>query len=128
MRTKYDIILLLLCFVSIKGVSQGKVYELNNGWVCKNIEQVSENGQVLSKPDYAISSWLPAIIPGTVLTTLLNNGMVPDPFYGMNNKRIPDIYYTGSNEYTYWFVKDFEETRPPVDEQVWLHLRGVNYS
>lgn len=128
MRTKYYIIIVLLCFVSIKSVSQEKVYELNNGWVCKNIDQVSETGQVLSKLDYTISSWLPAIVPGTVLTTLLNNGMVPDPFYGMNNKRISDIYYTGRNEYTYWFVKDFKENQPPVGEQVWLHLRGVNYS
>jgi mannosylglycoprotein endo-beta-mannosidase len=45
----------------------------------------------------------------------------------MNNKLIPDIFNTGREYYTYWFVKDFEENVAPGQE-VWLHLRGVNYS
>ena len=69
---------------------------------------------------------MPATVPGTVLTTLLNNNKVPDPFYGMNNKYIRDIYETGNAYYTYWFVKDFKETAHG-EELVWLHLRGVNY-
>lgn len=68
---------------------------------------------------------MPAVVPGTVLTTLLANKLIPDPFYGMNNQKIPDIYNTGADYYTYWFVKDFTE-RPAKDEQVWLQMRGVN--
>jgi len=45
----------------------------------------------------------------------------------MNNKKIPDIYDTGRDYYTYWFVKDFKEKVNSNDEQVWLHFRGVNY-
>lgn len=121
-------ILLLLCLFFTKGFSQEKNIELNSGWVCQKISQVTEKGEQLSIPGYSLSSWKPATVPGTVLTTLLNNGMVVDPFYGMNNKHIPDIYYTGRDEYTYWFVKDFKEEQASEDEQVWLHLRGVNYS
>ena len=69
-----------------------------------------------------------ATVPGTVLTTMLNNKMIPDPFYGMNNEKIPDIYNVGSDYYTYWFVKDFSEKITNADEQVWLHFRGINYS
>jgi hypothetical protein len=68
-----------------------------------------------------------ATVPGTVLTTMLNNKMIPDPFYGMNNKQIPDIYDIGSDYYTYWFVKDFSE-KAKAGEQVWLNFRGINYS
>lgn len=53
---------------------------------------------------------------------------MPDPFYGMNNEKIPDIYFTGRDYYTYWFIKDFKEKMPVSDEQVWLKFRGVNYS
>ena len=69
-----------------------------------------------------------ATVPGTVLTTVLNNKMVPDPFYGMNNEKIPDIYNTGRDYYTYWFVKDFTGKRANAEQQVWLHFRGINYS
>lgn len=101
-------------------------YELNSGWSCRQAGQVKESGDVLSSPTTTLSNWLPATVPGTVLTTLLNNKLVPDPFIGMNNQLIPDIYHTGNAQYTYWFAKDFEE-RAGTGEQIWLQLRGVNY-
>jgi len=102
-------------------------YELNSDWKCIQISKVKVNGDKLSDPSYTLSGWLPATVPGTVLTTLLNNKIVPDPFWGMNNKKIPDIYITGRDYYTYWFVKDFKEKVTFSDEQVWLHFRGINY-
>jgi mannosylglycoprotein endo-beta-mannosidase len=127
MQTKWSLIFVLLCLFFFKGFSQNS-YELNSGWICKKASQVNENGELLSNPVYTLTSWIPATVPGTVLTTLLNNGMIPDPFYGMNNNHIPDIYYSGKNEYTYWFIKDFQENQPTGDRQIWLQLRGVNYS
>lgn len=103
-------------------------YELNNGWVCSPMGSVKVNGEKISAPSYSLKGWMPATVPGTVLTTLLDNKKVPDPFYGMNNEKIPDIYTTGRDHYTYWFVKDFSEKAPQGSEQVWLQLRGVNYS
>ncbi len=64
-------------------------YELDSGWVCKNIKDVKSTGEELSKSSFSLSGWMPATVPGTVLTTLLNNKLIPDPFYGMNNKKIP---------------------------------------
>jgi hypothetical protein len=43
---------------------------------------------------------------------MLANKEIPDPFYGMNNEQIPDIYKTGRDYYTYWFVKNFKEEQP----------------
>lgn len=108
-------------------INPGQPYELNSGWVCQNIKKVTSNGEELSEPSYRLTGWLPATVPGTVLTTLLNDSLIPDPFYGMNNKKIPDIYETGPDYYTYWFVKDFQENPPEGAEQVWLKFRGVNY-
>lgn len=115
--------LLLVSFLPLAAQSQ---YELNSGWQCNNIANVTVKGEALSSPAYGLTGWLPATVPGTVLTTLLNNHLVPDPFYGMNNERIPDIYTTGRDHYTYWFVKDFTEQPATADKQVWLHFRGVN--
>lgn len=101
-------------------------YELNSGWYCANINEVKAGGEQLSKTSYAVDQWMKATVPGTVLTTLLNNHKVPDPFYGMNNKLIKDVYHTGNAYYTYWFVKSFKQVAKG-DEQVWLQFRGVNY-
>jgi mannosylglycoprotein endo-beta-mannosidase len=102
-------------------------YELNKGWQCSPIAKTSATGTAISSPSYPLTGWLPAVVPGTVLTTMLANKQVPDPFYGMNNNRIPDIYTVGRDYYTYWFANDFQEV-PKSGEQVWLTFRGINYS
>jgi mannosylglycoprotein endo-beta-mannosidase len=110
-----------------KAIAQDQ-YELNTGWKCSKASDVHTDGTLISKNSFAINTWENATVPGTVLTTKLNNKQVPDPFYGMNNEQIPDIYKTGRDYYTYWFVKDFKEAQPQGNNQVYLNLRGVNYS
>ncbi len=109
--------------------------EWNTGWKCQAIGKVNADGGRVSRPDFPLAGWLNATVPGTVLTTLINNHLEPDPFYGLNNQKIPDIYAVGRDHYTYWFVRDFRDSSKPgpprcmeAGEQVWLNFRGVNYS
>lgn len=121
----YFIILLALPYFSLAQ----KIHELNSGWFCKNISEVQLSGEQLTQTNsFKIAEWMPAVVPGTVLTTLITNNKVPDPFYGMNNTLIPDIYETGRDHYTYWFYNEFELKSLKKGEQIWLHLRGVNYA
>ncbi|WP_460503351.1 glycosyl hydrolase 2 galactose-binding domain-containing protein, partial [Hymenobacter agri] len=124
---KKPLLALLLTLAALPLAAQQR-YELNAGWLAQPLAKVPVEGPQLSQPAYPLAGWLPAVVPGTVLTTQLANKQVPDPFFGMNNQRIPDIYRTGPGYYTYWFVKDFQEAPAAGAGQVWLHLRGVNYS
>lgn len=120
----------IILFVSLLGVSQlwaGSAKELNANWKCAPIKQVKASGEQISQPGFSLGKWQPAVVPGTVLTTMLENREVPDPFYGLNNLKIKDIYETGRDHYTYWFVNDFQQKKQ-AGEQVWLNFRGVNYS
>src|SRR5579859_2058077 len=126
MMRKYPVFALLLALPSF--LSAQISYELNTGWKCQAIGKIHATGEKLSQSGYSTSGWLEATVPGTVLTTLINNHLEPDPFYGLNNEKTPDIYTTGRDRYTYWFVKNFKETVPTGNQQVWLDLRGVNYS
>jgi mannosylglycoprotein endo-beta-mannosidase len=122
-----------LCFLTFMLAAAEQVaaqdqYELNAGWVCMSATKVKAQGSEISAASYSTTDWKKAVVPGTVLTTMLANKEVPDPYYGMNNKLIPDIYTIGRDYYTYWFVKDFKELAPAADGQVWLKFRGINYS
>ncbi|WP_231425501.1 glycoside hydrolase family 2 TIM barrel-domain containing protein [Pedobacter sp. Leaf250] len=119
-------LLFFFLFLSALNVKAQQRYELNSGWLCANIKDISAAGNQISSTNFAVDNWMQATVPGTVLTTLLNNNKVPDPFYGMNNEKIADIYKTGNDHYTYWFVKDFNE-KAIGNEQVWLQFRGINY-
>ncbi|WP_295721144.1 glycoside hydrolase family 2 TIM barrel-domain containing protein [Mucilaginibacter sp.] len=118
----------LILFLIATNIYAQSSYELNSGWMCAPISSVKDNGLVLSTTAFNNSSWMPATVPGTVLTTLLNNQKIPDPFWGMNNEHIPDIYKTGADYYTYWFTKDFKEVPALNGGQVYLNFRGINYS
>lgn len=62
------------------------------------------DGNRLSAVPLDKTGWLPARVPGTVLTTLLENGLYPAPEFGLNNNLIPDIHEVGNDFYTYWFT------------------------
>ncbi len=116
------------CFACSSYAQQ--LYELNTGWKCRQAAKTpsSTSGEEISKRSFPLTNWIPAVVPGTVLTTLLANDLIPDPFYGMNNNKIPDIYTVGRDYYTYWFVNDFTEDFPADNERVWVQFRGVNNS
>jgi mannosylglycoprotein endo-beta-mannosidase len=73
----------------------GESLFLHDGWMCKNSRYITEDGNTLSDGFHDFSNWMPATVPGTVLTTLVRNGIFPDPDIGMNNEKIPDIYDAG---------------------------------
>ncbi len=117
----------VICILLSAALSAQQVYELQSGWTCAKMKDVQLQGTAISAPATRLTGWKPAVVPGTVLTSLLANKEIPDPFYGMNNERIPDIYTTGKDYYTYWFVNNFKTLAPAAGKQVWLHFRGVNY-
>jgi mannosylglycoprotein endo-beta-mannosidase len=123
----FKLILNLVILLTVNIANAQTSYELNSGWRCAPIKEVKADGYKLTSLSFNAQGWMPATVPGTVLTSLLNNKKVPDPFYGMNNEHIPDIYKTGADYYTYWFVKEFKEVAT-AGNQVYLNFRGVNYS
>ncbi|UKJ08828.1 glycoside hydrolase family 2 protein [Solitalea lacus] len=127
MKKRLGLLIVVLLSITPRLTAQNR-YELNSGWVCAPKTLVKDAGTVISSLPYSLQSWKPAVVPGTVLTTMLANKEIPDPFWGMNNKKIPDIYQTGRDYYTYWFAKDFKEIIPSGNSQVWLTFRGINYS
>ena len=122
MKQSWVLVFFIFCLTALSA----QQIELNMGWRCANVKEITVAAETISQTSYNKNNWIPATVPGTVLTTLLNNKLIPDPFYGMNNKYIPDIFNTGNEYYTYWFVNDFKDTALN-NEQVWLQLRGINY-
>ncbi len=120
----------LILFLTTLFTSIGHTQEiiLNEGWKAKCTVEEPFDGTVISSPDFEFFDWMDAVVPGTVLTTLLHNKKVRDPFYGLNNELIPDIYDTGADYYTYWFQNYFSVPDLKEGQQVWLKFRGINYS
>lgn len=108
--------------------------ETHNGttfWQMKKAGEVNEKAEIISKSGYKPQDWMPAIVPGTVLNSLVFNNVYPEPYYGLNNKLttrlIPDISETGREFYTYWFRTEFDIPADYKEKNIWLQVDGINY-
>lgn len=125
---KRNLLICSLIFIFSQGTySQQSSFLLNSNWKARKAVDVLIDGTVITGKDFNPQGWIDAVVPGTVLTTLLHNKLIPDPFFGMNNNLIPDVYDTGRDHYTYWFYNEFEIPETGEDREVWLRFRGINY-
>ncbi len=87
---------------------------------------MSGTGAEVSAAGFATTGWYAATVPGTVLTTLVNNHVYPQPLYGENNRpeSIPDSLVHAS----YWYRTTIAVPQTYKGERVWLHFDGINYS
>lgn len=97
---------------------------LGAGWRMQSAGAVADSGAAISQPGYPAPAWYAATVPGTALTTLVNNGVYPDPLYGTNNWGIPDALCQTS----WWYRVDFNLPAAFATNRVWLNVSGLNYA
>jgi hypothetical protein len=83
-----------------------------------------EDGERISLPGFQDASWMAATVPGTVLTTMIDRGIYPDPDFGLNNLAIPESL----NKHDYWYRVEFPEPARPAGHRFTLHFDGINYA
>jgi hypothetical protein len=96
---------------------------LSSGWKMIEAEKVAEAGERLSTTGYTPSGWYDATVPGTVLTTLVNEGVYPEPFFGTNLKAIPDDLCRKQ----WWYRVAFDLPSEHQGRHIWLNFDGINY-
>ena len=103
----------------------------NYDWRMCRAGDVRSTAKDISTPGFDAASWQSAIVPGTVLTSLVANGIYPDPYYGTVNKLseglIPDLADAGREFYTYWFRTEFDGADAGSGKRVFLQALGINY-
>ena len=81
------------------------------------------DGAALSRPGHDVRTWYAATVPGTVLTTLIDRGVYPDPEHGLNNMAIPESLARQDS----WYRAEFTAPSPLPTHQL-LTFGGVNYA
>ena len=107
---------------------------IHNGtqtWKMLHASETAKTGAEISSVGYNEEGWMEAAVPGTVLGSLVENKVYPEPYYGMNNKLkhnlIPDLAKVGRDFYTYWFRTEFLVPEQFRNKRVWLEPQGINY-
>jgi hypothetical protein len=98
-------------------------WELANNWRLRPAPEVDADGSAISQSGYNARDWWPATVPGTVLTTMIDRGIYPDPDYGLNNLAIPESL----NKQSYWYRTEFRAPKSLPGRQLTLTFEGINY-
>lgn len=100
-------------------------------WLMQKAGDVAERPEDVSRTGYVTRGWTEAIVPGTVLNSLVAQDVYPEPYFGLNNKitsgLIPDLSTVGRDFYTYWFRTEFDGSEREENEHIWMQVDGVNY-
>ena len=104
--------------------SQGESRWTLGAWRLTPAPRVDANGDRISRPDFDDSNWYQAVVPGTVLTTLIARGVYPDPDYGLNNLAIPDSL----SRQDYWYRSAFDLPPTVQGKRLRLTFKGINYA
>jgi beta-mannosidase len=100
--------------------------DLDSGWQMQDVAKVPEKGAEISRPDYQPHSWYSATVPGTVLTTLVNQRVYPEPMFGENNR--PDRIPESLTRTSYWYRTTFNVPTSFSGRHTWIHFDGINYA
>ncbi len=102
----------------------GNPWKIAGGWKLVAAPDVHATGEQISRPGFDAKEWMAATVPGTVLTTMIDRGIYPDPDYGLNNLAIPESLA----HQDYWYRVEFKTPGESRGQRLTLIFEGVNYA
>ncbi len=113
---------------------------LHSGWRMESSCKLSAKAEAISAAGFDDSKWHNAVVPGTIVGTLVTDKSLPDPNYGENLRSFPgalnDNKHQAANldmppdspfRCSFWFRTEFAPPADSADRLVWLHFLGINY-
>ncbi len=102
----------------------GALVMSGGSWKLQNAMFVDDAPGVISRPGFDDATWLPAVVPGTVLTSYLRHGAIPDPRIGDQQAQVSESFFTNND---FWYRTTFIVPEANRGRRLWLAFDGVNW-
>ncbi len=103
--------------------AEGNLRLSGGNWRLQRDSLVAAEGENISKSGFDDKGWIVATVPGTVLTSYLNVGAIPDPNYGQNQLYISDSFFYAD----FWYRTEFVAPQLSREQLAWLNFDGINW-
>jgi exo-1,4-beta-D-glucosaminidase len=135
-----NVLLIAGCFLGLASpIASANSMPLATGWKLQSACVANSPGQLISSESFRPEGWIDTSVPATVLAAQVNDGIFPEPFFGMNLRKIPGTDYpigkifgyfpmSASSPYrcSWWYRTTFTSNARP-GEYTSLHFDGINY-
>jgi len=114
--------------------------DLKDGWALQSLYKVDAPGDVVSTLKFHPQGWYAVTVPTTVVAALVKAKRYPDPYFGMNLRKLPGMTYPIGQTFVslpmaqdspflvpWWFRKEFVIPPSFQGKTVWLNFGGLNY-
>jgi len=113
---------------------------LREHWTLQSSAKVEATGEVVSTPSFVPQGWHNATVPTTVVSALVKDKTLPDPFFATNLRQFPGVTYPIGGNFSniamqpdspfavsWWYRKQFAAPASYSGKTVWLNFKGINY-
>jgi len=113
---------------------------LLNNWKLKSSKELSVGGEKITSVNFKSDEWLDAVVPGTVVASLVKNGVLKDPYYDKNILEMPGYKHGKntlfSNHYmpddspfrkSWWYRTEFILPNNFENKNLFIEFKGINY-
>jgi exo-1,4-beta-D-glucosaminidase len=113
---------------------------LHSDWRLESSCKLTGKPEGISLPGFDDSKWHPALVPGTVVGSLVADKTLPDPNYGKNLNSFPGAFTNNKIQAanldmpagspfrcSHWFRTEFAMPAAYANRAIWLHFLGINY-
>ena len=101
----------------------GELLLSGSGWKLQRASEVNGTGEELASTGYEPTDWIVATVPGTVLSSYLNIGALPNPNYADNQLSVSESFFNSN----FWYRNEFEIPADFRREKVFLDFDGINW-
>lgn len=101
----------------------GTQYLSGGNWRLQRASEVEAEGTLLSSEAFKNDSWLPAVVPGTVLTSYHRAGAIVDPDTSNQQFQVSESFFTAD----YWYTDHFLIPVTKKGHKVWLTFDSINW-
>ena len=121
-------------------VAKSDKLPLRDHWTLQSSAKVDASGEIISTPAFVPDGWHDATVPTTVVSALIKDKSLPDPFFATNLRQFPGVTYPiGANfsniamqpdspyAVSWWYRKKFAAPASYAGKTVWLNFKGINY-
>ncbi|MGB7188833.1 MAG: glycosyl hydrolase family 2 [Acidobacteriaceae bacterium] len=118
----------------------GTVTPLHDGWRLQSACKLNAKGDAISAPGFSTKDWISATVPTTVVAAQVAAGVLPDPYFGDNLRKIPGTSYPIGKNFEnlpmaadspyhcgWWYRDEFTAPATAKNGHYWLHFDGINY-
>jgi hypothetical protein len=97
---------------------------LTSDWKLARVPDIPQAGTQISQPGFNAGSWIDAVVPGTVLTSYQNAGIVSDPYFSTNMQAYS---LSGYYDTDYWYRNAFFVPASYAGQKIWLNFDGIHW-